>query len=44
MSRTRIAWIPAVLLSAGVALGQVSLDNVFPFKDVVFPQVAAGGA
>jgi hypothetical protein len=44
MSRTRIAWIPAVLLSAGVALGQVSLDNIFPFKDVVFPQVAAGGA
>jgi len=44
MSRTRIAWIPAVLLSAGVALCQVSLDNIFPFKDVVFPQVAAGGA
>ena len=32
------------MLFAGVALGQVSLDNIFPFKDMVFPQVAAGGA
>ncbi len=44
MRKTRIAWIPAFLLSAGVALGQVSSDNFFPFKDAVFPQVAAGGA
>jgi len=44
MRRIRLAWIPAVLLFADVAVGQVSLDNIFPFKDVVFPQVAAGGA
>jgi hypothetical protein len=44
MRRIKLAWIPAVLLFAGVALGQVSLDTIFPFKDVVFPQVAAGGA
>jgi hypothetical protein len=44
MSKTRLAWILALLLSADVALGQVSLDNILPFKDMVFPQVAAGGA
>ncbi len=44
MRRTVIASIPAVLLLAGVALGQVSTDNILPFKDIVFPQVAAGGA
>jgi hypothetical protein len=44
MRRMGVASIPAVLLLAGVALGQVSTDNILPFKDMVFPQVAAGGA
>ena len=44
MRRIKLAWIFLVLLFAGEALGQVSLDNVLPFKDMVFPQVAAGGA
>jgi hypothetical protein len=43
MRRIKLAWIPAVLLFAGMALGQVSSENIFPFKDMVFPQVAAGG-
>jgi len=33
----------AVLLFASMAFGQVDRENVFPFKDMVFPQVAAGG-
>ena len=44
MRRMGVASIPAVLLLAGVALGQVSTDHILPFKDMVFPQVAAGGA
>lgn len=44
MRTLRLAWIPAVMLCAGVVRSQVSLDNLFPFKDLVFPQVAAGGA
>jgi len=44
MRKVQFAWIPAVLLFSGMALGQVSSQNIFPFKDIVFPQVAAGGA
>ncbi len=44
MRRIQLAWIPAVLVFAGGVLGQVRLDEVLPFKDMVFPQVAAGGA
>ena len=44
MKKIQLAWFPAVLLFSGMALGQVSFQNIFPFKDMVFPQVAAGGA
>ena len=44
MRRRQLAWIPAVLLFSGMAYAQVSFTNIFPFKDMVFPQVAAGGA
>ena len=44
MRRIRVAWIPAVLFFAGMAFGQLSDQNIFPFKDLVFPQVAAGGS
>jgi len=43
MRRIKLAWIPAVLLFAGMAFGQISPYNHFPFKDLIFPQVAAGG-
>ena len=42
--RTRmITWIPAILLFAGVAIGQISQGSHFPYKDLIFPQIAAGG-
>jgi hypothetical protein len=43
MNRIKLSWILAVLLFAGMAFGQIGPENVFPFKDMVFPQVAAGG-
>jgi hypothetical protein len=44
MRRIRLAWIPAVFFFFGMAFGRLSDQNIFPFKDLVFPQVAAGGA
>jgi hypothetical protein len=43
MKRLCLAWILTVLLFSGMTFGQVSSQNIFPFKDMVFPQVAAGG-
>jgi len=43
MRRMKIAWIPAILLFAGVAFGQIPQPNHLPFKDLVFAQLAAGG-
>ncbi len=43
MRKIKLAWIPAVLLCAGIALGQISQPNHLPHKDLIFAQLAAGG-
>jgi hypothetical protein len=43
MRMIRYAFIPAILLFAGSALCQISDGNHLPYKDLIFPQVAAGG-
>jgi hypothetical protein len=39
----RYAFIPVILFFAGSALCQISQGSHFPYKDLIFPQVAAGG-
>jgi hypothetical protein len=39
----KFSWIPFLSLFSGMAFGQISQQNIYPFKDLVFPQVAAGG-
>jgi hypothetical protein len=42
--RTRtLVWLPVMWLFASAAFGQISQDSFFPHKDLLFPQVAAGG-
>ena len=43
MKSVKLAWIPVVLIFASAAFGQVSLENNLPYKDLIFPQLAAGG-
>jgi hypothetical protein len=43
MKKATLAWIPALLLFAGAALSQINTINYLPHKDLIFPQVAAGG-
>jgi len=43
MRKTRFSWIPSLLLFSGMVFGQMGEQNICPFKDLVFPQVAAGG-
>jgi hypothetical protein len=43
MRTIKLAWIPAILFFAGAAFGQISTGSNLPFKELIFPQVAAGG-
>jgi hypothetical protein len=43
MRAIRYAFIPAILFFAGSALCQISQGSHFPYKDLIFPQIAAGG-
>ncbi len=43
MRRTNLLLIPAILLFANVAVSQISQGNYLPYKELIFPQVAAGG-
>ena len=43
MKSVKLAWIPVVLIFASAAFGQVSLENNLLYKDLIFPQLAAGG-
>jgi hypothetical protein len=43
MRTIRVAWIPVILLVASVAYGQINEAEYFPNKDLIFPQVVAGG-
>jgi hypothetical protein len=42
MRTIKLAWIPAILLAASVAYGQLNEAEYFPYKDLIFPQVIAG--
>lgn len=43
MRTIKLAWIPSMLLLASVAYGQLNEAEHFPYKDLIFPQVVAGG-
>ncbi len=43
MNGFKYAWFPAILLMASIAFGQINETEHHPFKDLIFPQVAAGG-
>jgi hypothetical protein len=43
MRITKFAWIPAILLFAGAAFSQINQGSILTYKDLIFPQVAAGG-
>ena len=43
MKSVRLAWIPVVLIFVSPAFGQISMQNNLPYKDLIFPQLAAGG-
>jgi hypothetical protein len=43
MKKATLTWIPALLLFAGAAFSQIDTINFLPHKDLIFPQVAAGG-
>jgi hypothetical protein len=43
MRHTKLAWVFFFLSFAGTALGQIGSGNYLPHKELIFPQVAAGG-
>jgi hypothetical protein len=43
MNKMMLAWISTILFFTTTAYGQISLPNHFPYKNLVFPQIAAGG-
>jgi len=43
MKSVRLAWIPVVLIFVSSSFGQLSMQNNRPCKDLIFPQLAAGG-
>jgi hypothetical protein len=43
MGRIRSVWIPIVLLFVRNSFGQITLPDNLPYKDLIFPQIAAGG-
>ena len=43
MRRITFVWILVLLLFVSTAFGQISMTNNLPNKDLIFPQVAAGG-
>jgi hypothetical protein len=43
MRTIKLTWILAILLAASVAYGQLNEAEYFPYKDLIFPQVVAGG-
>ncbi len=43
MRKAYLLLIPTILLFAGVAVSQISQGTYLPYKELIFPQVAAGG-
>jgi len=43
MRMTKLAWAFFLYVFAGTALGQIGSGNYLPHKELIFPQVAAGG-
>ncbi len=43
MRNKKFAWVLFLLFFAGTALGQISTGSYLPHKELIFPQVAAGG-
>jgi hypothetical protein len=43
MKKATFAWIPTLILFAGAAFSQINTINYLPHKDLIFPQVVAGG-